>query len=162
MASGRFANHLLLACLSCQLPLTLLAAVVIWLFCWAGCSNLGAGSLIRFQPLNSLVHLPWTTFKLNCFCVLYFFSLTASRSRSGSWAITWRHSLLLSPCIWRILLSVCVSLPLCLHNLVLRTFCLNCLRVLREPSWCTTRTVPGPDEWFSIRSTLCHLGHLGR
>lgn len=73
MVSGRFASHLLPDCLSCQLPLTLLAAIAIWLFCWAGSSNLGAGSLIRFQQLNSLVHLPWTTFKLNCFCVLYFF-----------------------------------------------------------------------------------------
>lgn len=38
--SGRFAK-LLLGCLFCQLPLTLLASVAIWLFCWAGSSNLG-------------------------------------------------------------------------------------------------------------------------
>lgn len=39
--SGRIANLLLLDCLLCQLPLTLLAAIAIWLFCWAGSSNLG-------------------------------------------------------------------------------------------------------------------------
>lgn len=162
MVSGRFANHLLLDCLCCQLPLTLLAAIAIWLFCWAGSSNLGAGSLIRSQQLNSLVHLPWTTFKLNCFCVLYFFfPFTVSPSRSGSWAITWGHSLLLFPasdessCPFVSLLHY-PSQPHALYLLLKRLAC--------PPwtSWCTTRTVPGPDEWFSIRSILCHLGHLRR
>lgn len=132
MVSGRFANHLLLDCLSCRLPLTLLAAIAIWLFCWAGSSNLGAGSLIRFQQLNSLVHLPWTTFKLNCFCVLYFFFPSQSAQVGvdpgqlhGDTAFSFSRLLTNPP-------ALLCPFSIILHSHMLCTFCLNGLHVLRE------------------------------